>query len=79
MIKEFIKQQLGMKKPIEYIYKLKVYQNEIDNLIKEFNKEYTYCIGCQDYVKIEESREVVENCRTALRCTKCNSLLRLEG
>lgn len=78
MIKEFIKQNLDMNKPTAYIYKLAVMRNELEDLEREFRRDFEYCVGCQEYSKIGEAREVVEYGRIAVRCGKCNSILRFK-
>ena len=78
MIKEFIKQNLDINKPTAYIYKLAVMRNELEDLEREFRRDFEYCVGCQEYSKIEEAREVVEDGRIVLRCDRCGSILRFE-
>ena len=78
MIKEFIKQSLDINKPTTYIYNLTVMRNELDDLEREFRRDFEYCVGCQEYSKIEEAREVVEDGRIVLRCDKCGSILRFK-
>ena len=78
MIREYIEQNLNAKTPTEYIYKITVMRNEIQDMIAEFNKTYEYCFGCQDYVKVDGAREVVEDGRVVVRCGKCNSILKFK-
>ena len=79
MIKDFVKQNLDINKPTTYIYKLAVMRNELEDLERDFHKNFEYCVGCQEYSKIEEAREVVEDGRIVLRCNRCNCILRFKG
>lgn len=78
MIKAFVKQNLDINKPTNYIYKLAVMRNELEDLERDFRRDFEYCVGCQEYSKIDEASEVVEDGRIVLRCHKCNSVLRFK-
>lgn len=77
MIKEFIKRDLDISKPTTYIYNLTVMRKELEDLERDFRRDFEYCIGCQEYSKVSEAIENVEGNRTVLRCRKCNNILRL--
>lgn len=79
MIKDIVKQQLDINNPTNYIYKLKVMQNELDDLAHEFHQEWTYCFGCGDYAKVKEATETEEDGRIAVRCGKCKSLWKFKN
>jgi hypothetical protein len=79
MFKEHIKQSLNAKTPTEYIYKLTVMRNEIQDMITEFEKECEWCVECQGYSKITDAIETVEDCRIVLRCGKCKNILRFKN
>lgn len=79
MIKEFIKNNLDISKPTTYIYKLTVMRKELEDLERDFRRDFEYCIGCQDYFKVNEATENVEDGRIVLRCRKCNNILRLKN
>jgi ribonuclease HI len=76
MIKKFIEEQLNIDNPTKYIYKLTVCRNELNDLITKFEREWTWCAGCQGYEKNETAKMIVEDGRTILRCGKCNSVLK---
>lgn len=76
MIKKFIEEQLNIDNPTEYIYKLTVCRNELNDLIAKFEKEWTWCSGCKGYKKNEEAKTAVEDGRAVLRCSKCNEILK---
>lgn len=79
MLKEFIKQNLDINKPTTYIYNLAVMRSELEDLERDFRRDYEYCVGCQDYAKVNEATENIEDGRVVLRCHKCNSILRFKN
>lgn len=78
MIKDFINSKLDINKPVEYIYKLTVCRNKLNDMIADFEKDWIYCSTCQDYVKNENAKkEQIENGqRTVLRCQYCGNILK---
>ena len=78
VIKEFIKQNLDINKPTTYIYNLAVMRNELEDLERDFRRDYEYCVGCQEYSKIDETIQTIEDNRIILRCRKCNNILRFK-
>lgn len=82
MIYDYLKEQL---KPLEdfpetYRQMLRVADLEVDKLYEEFDRKWTYCVGCKGYVKRAEAYEALEpstysdNIRSVLRCGTCNSI-----
>lgn len=76
MIKDIVEAKLAGCGPTERIYKLTVCRNELNDMIKEFEQEWTWCSKCQTYEKNSESKTTKENNRTILRCSKCNEILK---
>ena len=81
MIEEIIKQYLNADNPTEYIYKLTVCRNELNDMIAEFNKHWNWCSQCDTYIHDEETAvELMHDfspARNARKCKKCNSILKL--
>ena len=85
MIKEIVEKMLADSTPAGRLHKLTVYRNELNDMIDEFEKNWKWCQGCQDYINIEKKDEnaVVElmydfsPARHAVRCKKCKSVLML--
>lgn len=81
MIKEIIREKFGNCPPAGYLHKLTVCRNELDDMIAEFQKEWNWCSGCQDYVHVNDSKtELMHDfspARNVLKCKKCNHILKI--
>lgn len=76
MAKDFIKQYLAdSKSPTEYIYRLNVMRCVINDLIRDFDKEYGWCVGCHGYSKLDEAKKTEDDNGIILRCSKCNNIV----
>ena len=64
--------------PDEYANKIRMFENYIEKIRNDFDKEYTYCTGCKKIVKrsevyIEKGKSRTFN-RSFIRCNKCNTI-----
>ena len=81
MIKDIIREKFSNCSPTEYLYKLTVCRNELNDMIAEFNKHWNWCPKCGTYMHDDETViEFVRDfspARNARRCNKCKSILKL--
>lgn len=75
---EEFKKQFNKLSPDEYANKIRMFENYIEKIRNDFDKEYTYCTGCKKIVKrsevyIEKGKSRTFN-RSFIRCNKCNTI-----
>ena len=81
MIKDIMESKLANCSPTERLHKLTVSKNEIDDMIKDFHKNWNWCQGCQTYINVDESyiefMHDFDPARNALKCKHCRTILKL--
>lgn len=85
MIYDYLRKQIDLTKPAEVNKILQEAEIDLGNLRLEFDKVWTWCLGCKDWAKRSEAYEDYIDCsisgfrgyqtsRPVLRCCKCHSL-----
>ncbi len=85
MIYDYLRKQIDLAKPAEVNKILQEAEIDLGNLRLDFDKVWTWCLGCKDWAKRSEAYEDYidssiagfrgyQTSRPVLRCCKCHSL-----